>query len=553
MEKPNCPDCQREFSRKDVMLRHRRNKHRINTLNQENPGTYLRLNTDTPPPHSGIPSLSPPPPPPPPPPPLPPPPPPPSPPTLPPMPHNNGAIQQQEYTPSPQAVHREQKSNDDNFVFRHPFTGIFSGPTSCGKTFLVKKILQNHKITPWPQRIIWIYRRWQPLYDEIKRTVWPNVEFVQGIPIDIDKDSYLNPAIRNLVVLDDVMASSSKDSRVTELFTEGSHHRNLSIIAINQNLYFSKDPTQRRNCQYMILFNNPIDQQQIMTLARQMYPGKTGYFMDKFHDAVNKPYGFLLLNLKPTTPDNERLLSNVIDTNKEDDVIPKNITINSDEAEKIYHNDEDYSTEQTYTNMPSCDDCGVVLDSMHDLQRHIKSWCPENETLKRKREEADDEDKNVKRMNMIKYESENENDEEDDDEESVDENEGYKKLLDEAIDTAKIKFDENYDKCVEDGLDEDEACQQSNEDITGVVKREFYKRYTNYLKLAIHLENSNVHENIVRRIQSLVDNNVNQDIAIKRVLKKSDTYFEDLFDDDYFEIKDTSEATSDDENSGDED
>ena len=35
--------------------------------------------------------------------------------------------------------------------------------------------------------------------------------------------------------------------------------------------------------------------------------------------------------------------------------------------------------------MPSCDDCGVVLDSMYDLQRHIKTWCPESESLKRKR------------------------------------------------------------------------------------------------------------------------------------------------------------------------
>jgi hypothetical protein len=43
-------------------------------------------------------------------------------------------------------------------------------------------------------------------------------------------------------------------------------------------------------------------------------------------------------------------------------------------------------------------------------------------------------------------------------------------------------------------LDEEEACQQSNDDITRVVKREFYKRYTTYLKLAVHLENSNVHE-----------------------------------------------------------
>ena len=129
-------------------------------------------------------------------------------------------------------------------------------------------------------------------YDDIKRTILSPAEFLQGIHIDIDKDSYLNPALKHLIVLDDVLASSSNDGRITELFTDGSHHRNLSVIAINQNLYFSKDPTHRRNCQYMILFNNPIDQQQIMTLARQMYPGKTSYFMNKFYDAVSKPYGF---------------------------------------------------------------------------------------------------------------------------------------------------------------------------------------------------------------------------------------------------------------------
>jgi hypothetical protein len=61
-------------------------------------------------------------------------------------------------------------------------------------------------------------------------TVWPSVELIQGIPVDIDNDSYLNPSTRNLIVPDDVMASSSKDGRITELFTEGSHHRNLSVI-----------------------------------------------------------------------------------------------------------------------------------------------------------------------------------------------------------------------------------------------------------------------------------------------------------------------------------
>jgi len=63
----------------------------------------------------------------------------------------------------------------------------------------------------------------------------------------------------------------------------------------------------------------------------------------------------------------------------------------------------------------------------------------------------------------------------------LDENESYNKLLNDAIDTAKARFDEKYDKCVEDGMDEADACQQSNEDITRMVQNEFYKRYTTYL------------------------------------------------------------------------
>jgi vacuolar-type H+-ATPase subunit H len=92
-------------------------------------------------------------------------------------------------------------------------------------------------------------------------------------------------------------------------------------------------------------------------------------------------------------------------------------------------------------------------------------------------------------------ESKSENSDHNESEKIVDEDEDEdKKLLDEVIDASKTIVDEKYDNCVKDGLDEEEACQQSNDDITRVVKREFYKRYTTYLKLAVHLENSNVHE-----------------------------------------------------------
>ncbi|CAC5401453.1 unnamed protein product [Mytilus coruscus] len=277
-----------------------------------------------------------------------------------------------------------------------------SGPTSCGKTYFVKQLLQNSRfIQPTIQRIIWLYRRWQPLYDEIQRTVNPQVEFDQGIPVDLEKDSYLDPSVGNMIVLDDLMSTSARDPRITDLFTKGTHHRNLSVVVLNKNLYFSKDPTQRRNCHYLVLFNNPVDKQQIMTLSRQMYPGKGPYFIGKFEESTSKPYGYLLLDLKPTTLESKRLLSNVFkkQSPKNNEAIRTSKGIKAGQVSAVPYSYENYQSEQTYESVPSYDDCGVVLDCMHDLQRHIKQWCPENESLKRKRNYEDLDDQTSQKKN----------------------------------------------------------------------------------------------------------------------------------------------------------
>lgn len=169
------------------------------------------------------------------------------------------------------------QQRQQGFVFKHPFTANISGATCCGKTYFCIMLLQHCLKMIWhpPERIVWLYKRWQPLYDVIQSTVYPKVEFIQGIPLDLDQDSFIDPKTRNLVILDDMMSTASKDSRINELFTEGSHHKNLSVIAITQNLYYNKDPTQRRNCHYMVLFNNPVDKQQILTLCSANVPWKS--------------------------------------------------------------------------------------------------------------------------------------------------------------------------------------------------------------------------------------------------------------------------------------
>jgi hypothetical protein len=299
---------------------------------------------------------------------------------------------------------------------------IVSGPTSCGKTFLVYKLLKNGRIDPPPQRIIWLYKRWQPLYDIIGATV--RVKFVQGIPLDLENDRYLDPKIRNLIVLDDLMSTANKDSRITDLFTEGSHHRNLSVIAINQNLYQSKDPTQRRNCHYLALFNNPIDKQQVLTLARQMYPENTRHFMNYFERATHRPFGHLMVDLKPTTPEMLRLRPNGLETrpcvperykgvdvtaNIPDDLSPasrkqqlckfssyygRSKSMHSSSFKRKLPGIPDYESDDNEEDedvepflkkvkkMQSCDTCGIVFKDGRNVQRHLRLKICENDEEK---------------------------------------------------------------------------------------------------------------------------------------------------------------------------
>ena len=61
-----------------------------------------------------------------------------------------------------------------------------------------------------------------------------------------------------------------------------------------------------------MLFKNPRDKLQILTLAKQIYPGQTELFLHQYEEAVKRPFGYLLIDLKTTTQDNCRLRTNVL-------------------------------------------------------------------------------------------------------------------------------------------------------------------------------------------------------------------------------------------------
>ena len=48
-----------------------------------------------------------------------------------------------------------------------------------------------------------------------------------------------------------------------------------------------------------------------LLLAKQMFPGRTQYLLDSFHDATKKPFSYLLIDCHPQTPENIRLRTSI--------------------------------------------------------------------------------------------------------------------------------------------------------------------------------------------------------------------------------------------------
>jgi len=188
--------------------------------------------------------------------------------------------------------------------FAHPFTCLVAGPTSCGKTRFVFRLVDNADVIihPPPSRIVYCYGEYQQLFCQ-----YPRVQFRRGLP-DSDEFDGSEPV---LLVIDDLMDQT--DDSVANLFTKGSHHRNVSVVFLAQNL-FPKNKFARTislNAHYIILFKNPRDATQFANLARQMYPKTWQFAVEAFKDATREPYSYLVLDLRPEQDEELRLRARI--------------------------------------------------------------------------------------------------------------------------------------------------------------------------------------------------------------------------------------------------
>lgn len=190
--------------------------------------------------------------------------------------------------------------------FEHPSTIVLSGPSSSGKTWFTKKLLQyrNEMFSKVPNRVIWCYSEYQQAYQDVE-----GVEFHEGL-FNLDT---LDTSQNTVIIYDDLADSEATYKEMVKIFTKKSHHRNMSVVFITQNLFSANkySRTISLNASYVVLMKSPRDKLQIMHLARQVYPKNFKFMIEAYVDATSDPHSYLLIDFKQSTPEQYRLRAKI--------------------------------------------------------------------------------------------------------------------------------------------------------------------------------------------------------------------------------------------------
>ena len=188
-----------------------------------------------------------------------------------------------------------------------PFSMSVCGSRGSGKSYFVKNLLLNPQILVEPfERILWVYKTWQPLFNDLG-----HVEFVNEMPENMTGIQ----ARRTLIIFDDWMSEAVESEFVSSLFTRG-RHQNISPIFLSQNIFVQGKYSRNIavNTDYLVIFKNSRDISQIQKLGTQMYgKGNSHILLDAYNDATSVKYGYLFINHRPDIDERLKLRGNLFD------------------------------------------------------------------------------------------------------------------------------------------------------------------------------------------------------------------------------------------------
>lgn len=196
-----------------------------------------------------------------------------------------------------------------DLLLHHPFTAIVAGASSSGKSTLVAKLVRHlpHLVTPEmrrPIRVLWCTGSYARPPDIRSNDVVVTVA-TGAPPAEPECD---------VIVVDDQMTEMADSKAMSDLFTKHSHHRSISVIFILQNLFIQGKHMRNitLNAHYIFLTKSRRDLNQVKRLGQQVF-GPGPFFYEAYKRAVlDRDYGYLLLDLSPSTDERFRVRTDVI-------------------------------------------------------------------------------------------------------------------------------------------------------------------------------------------------------------------------------------------------
>ncbi|CAB3977398.1 DNA polymerase [Paramuricea clavata] len=199
------------------------------------------------------------------------------------------------------------------------------GPSQCGKSYFIEKIIKNHEtlIHPTIDKLIYLYT--VDKYDGIKQFIRDNeqtltlktFEFIdcnKGIP---SMETIKGKLGKNtLLVLDDLMVVATTNStnllNLNNIASRDSHHSNTSVIFVCQNLNFGSGKlcNCRVNSHYHVMCKSLTDYRDVEMIAanKKINQNKLHRVLE---DIGKKQYGYIVFEGCPKGYANTRVRTGI--------------------------------------------------------------------------------------------------------------------------------------------------------------------------------------------------------------------------------------------------
>lgn len=181
------------------------------------------------------------------------------------------------------------------------------GPSSCGKSSLCAQLIQNSEeiFGKIFDNIVYCYNIYQPHFKDLEKLA----RFHQGV-----FENLTSLKGSTLYILDDLYPPPKElDKFFRDLHIQFSHHYNITIIMISHNCFYKQARTLSLSTHYFFLMKAPRDKRSIVTFGSQVCPNNSNFFLSAYTQATEKPYSYMLCDMRQETNDMLRYSSNVFE------------------------------------------------------------------------------------------------------------------------------------------------------------------------------------------------------------------------------------------------